>query len=109
MNPIPPQQIIGPDRPRTAALAQRIIESCAFEWDVRPDLVTSKQRDSWIVVPRHAAMALMRERGMTLSEIGKILGRHYASVIHGVRENRRRADHCRKHAEKFENVRNLTK
>lgn len=58
---------------------------CAF-YGVRPYQLRSPKRDASFVRPRQVAMYLLKKRlGLTLSEIGQILGgRDHTTIMHGV-------------------------
>ena len=44
--------------------------------------LTENSRDPEIVTARNACARLLRERGLTLTEIGRLLGRQYSAVVH---------------------------
>ena len=48
------------------------------------DRILSPSRSAPIVRARQACMVLLREAGMSLPEVGKALGRHHSTVIHGL-------------------------
>lgn len=50
----------------------------------------SPQRDRSVAIARHAAMALLRDLGLSLPEIGRVLGRHHSSVHAGLEAGRAR-------------------
>jgi len=57
--------------------------ACSFAAEVGIDVVLSQSRQRSAVIARIAAAALLRERGMSLKQIGRRLGfRHHTSVMY---------------------------
>jgi hypothetical protein len=57
--------------------------ACALAAGARLDLVLSPSRKRCAVIGRIAAAVLLRERGMSLAQIGRRLGfRHHTTVMH---------------------------
>jgi hypothetical protein len=57
--------------------------ACSFAAEVGIDVVLSQSRQRSAVIARIAAAVLLRERGMSLKQIGRRLGfRHHTSVMH---------------------------
>ncbi|BCU77988.1 helix-turn-helix domain-containing protein [Luteolibacter sp. LG18] len=92
------------ERPRTAVRVLAILKACGREWDVAPSLLTGARRQSYITEARHAAMALLREEGLTQEDIGAIFRRDHTTVIHAVRKHGERMRSPR-YAERFARVR----
>jgi len=67
---------------------ERIRETVARRWRVRPDALSSKRRTKDLTVPRQVAMYLIKETlGMSLSGIGAVFGgRDHSTVIHSIRK-----------------------
>jgi chromosomal replication initiator protein len=67
---------------------ERIRETVARRWRVRPDALASKRRTRDLTVPRQVAMYLIKETlGMSLSRIGDVFGgRDHSTVIHSIRK-----------------------
>lgn len=79
------KDIIYPDKPR-AVTPSLIIETTAEYFNIKPDDITSKRRNSEFVQARQIVMYLCRELTDTsFSSIGKLLGKKdHTTVIHGV-------------------------
>jgi hypothetical protein len=57
--------------------------ACAFAADVGIDVVLSPSRKRSAVIARMAAAVMLRDRGMSLKQIGRRLGfRHHSTVMH---------------------------
>jgi hypothetical protein len=57
--------------------------ACAFAAEVGIDVVLSPSRKRSAVIARMAAAVMLRERGMSLKQIGRRLGfRHHSTVMH---------------------------
>ena len=67
---------------------ERIRETVARRWRVRPDALSSKRRTKDLIVPRQVAMYLIKETlGMSLARIGDVFGgRDHSTVIHSIRK-----------------------
>ncbi|GMV05998.1 MAG: hypothetical protein AMXMBFR53_22750 [Gemmatimonadota bacterium] len=67
---------------------ERIQETVARRWRVRPEALASKRRTKDITVPRQVAMYLIKETlGTSLVRIGEIFGgRDHSTVIHSIRK-----------------------
>lgn len=80
------KDIIYPDKPKEIT-PSLIIEVVAAHFDIKPDDITSKKRNSEFVQPRHIAMYLCREMTTTsLVNIGKIMGkRDHTTVMNGIK------------------------
>jgi chromosomal replication initiator protein len=63
-----------------------IIKNICAHYRIRPSQIKGERRDSFLVRPRQIAMYLLkREFGLTLSEIGAVLGgRDHTTVMHGI-------------------------
>lgn len=73
---------------------ERIRETVARRWRVRPDALSSKRRTKDLTVPRQVAMYLIKETlGMSLSRIGDVFGgRDHSTVIHSIRKVEKEMD-----------------
>lgn len=67
---------------------ERIQETVARRWRVRPEALASKRRTKDVTVPRQVAMYLIKETlGTSLVRIGEIFGgRDHSTVIHSIRK-----------------------
>jgi chromosomal replication initiator protein len=67
---------------------ERIQESVARRWRVKPEALASKRRTRDVTVPRQVAMYLIKETlGTPLVRIGQIFGgRDHSTVIHSIRK-----------------------
>ncbi len=62
-----------------------ILEAVAHEYDICPAEITSRTRRQPIAAARQLVMYLLRTTTpLTLEDIGHSLGRHHATVIHGI-------------------------
>jgi chromosomal replication initiation ATPase DnaA len=52
---------------------------------IPPVVILSKERTREVARARHAAMAICRDRGMSLHAIGKAFNRDHTSVLNGLR------------------------
>ncbi|MBQ7360779.1 MAG: chromosomal replication initiator protein DnaA [Lachnospiraceae bacterium] len=79
------KDIIYPDKPKEVT-PQLIINVVSEHFGVKPEDITSKKRNSEVVIPRQVVMYLCREMTATsLQNIGKILGKKdHTTIIHGV-------------------------
>ena len=78
------KDIINPDRPDKIT-PELIIRMVAEHYNVNPEDITSKKRNSEFVLPRQVVMYLCRDLTDTsLANIGKLLGKKdHTTVIHG--------------------------
>ena len=85
--PPPPQQLPEPV-PTTIPTLKEILQAVCREWHVSEIDVRSARRLDSIIIPRHAAMVIMRlitER--STPQIGKVMGdRDHTSVLHALRK-----------------------
>jgi len=67
---------------------ERIRETVARRWRVRPDALSSKRRTKDLTIPRQVAMYLIKETlGISLARIGDVFGgRDHSTVIHSIRK-----------------------
>ena len=71
-----------------------LLEAVAHEYDICPTEITSRTRRQPIAAARQVVMYLLRTTTpLTLEDIGRALGRHHATVIHGVETIDRRRYH----------------
>lgn len=61
---------------------ERLLAVVAFVFRIDPARLASRRRDRATCRARGAAAVLLRERGQTLEEIGRVLGRHHSTVHH---------------------------
>ena len=62
-----------------------ILEAVAHEYDICTAEITSRTRRQPIAAARQLVMYLLRTTTpLTLEDIGRSLGRHHATVIHGI-------------------------
>ncbi|MHB1191623.1 MAG: chromosomal replication initiator protein DnaA [Longimicrobiales bacterium] len=67
---------------------ERIQDTVARRWRVRPEALASKRRTKDVTVPRQVAMYLIKEAlGTSLVQIGEFFGgRDHSTVIHSIRK-----------------------
>lgn len=67
---------------------ERIRETVARRWRVRPEALASKRRTKDLTVPRQVAMYLIKEKlGTSLVQIGEFFGgRDHSTVIHSIKK-----------------------
>lgn len=64
---------------------ENIIQAVCSFYGIKPTQLRGSGREQRVVIPRHVCMFLLKERGLTFSEIGNLLGgRDHTTVIHGV-------------------------
>jgi len=81
--------VLGRDRDEGPILSpERIRETVARRWRVRPEALASKRRTKDLTVPRQVAMYLIKEAlGTSLVRIGELFGgRDHSTVIHSIRK-----------------------
>lgn len=62
-----------------------VLEAVAAEYDIHPLEITSRTRRQPVALARQVVFYILRSTtSLTLSAIGEALGRHHATVIHGV-------------------------
>ena len=62
-----------------------VIDTVCDYHNVKPTQLKGKKRDAFLVKPRHICMFLLKEAGLTYSEIGNQLGgRDHTTVMHAV-------------------------
>lgn len=66
------------------ALLKACCAWAAVEFGVRIDEIMSSLRKPRVVQARWAVMGLLRQRGYSHSEIGRLLDRDHTTVMHGV-------------------------
>lgn len=86
------------------ANATLIIDTCARHWDVPVSMLYDAARLQLYVLPRRAAMALMRDvLGLSLSTIGFILGhRDHTTVLYGLARHEETYEARRDYAAKYD-------
>lgn len=78
------KDIISPDSPNVIT-PEFIIQIVCNKFDVTPEEVKSSKRNSYINEPRQIIMYLCRKyTGISLVELGKLLGRDHSTIISGV-------------------------
>lgn len=75
---------------KTHAAMRQWSEAC----DIPLDVLLGQSREAWIVEARQGLMWVLRKRlGLSYPEIGRVMKRDHATVMHGVKaEERRRAE-----------------
>lgn len=53
----------------------------AREFDITPDIIRGHARDSELMGPRTVVARVLRERGLSLSVIGRLMSRDHSSVM----------------------------
>lgn len=71
-------------------LVETAVDACAKHFGVKPEDVMGRQRYPEIVAARHTAWALLRRRGMGLSQIARAFGVDHTSVLHGAEQGEKR-------------------
>lgn len=65
--------------------AECIVADVARAFDVTPGEMVQHYRDRRLAYPRFAAYRLLRDRGLTTPQIGRMLGkRDHSTIIHGL-------------------------
>ena len=84
--------------------AALIVNTCARHWDVRVSMLYDVARLQIYVLPRRAAMALMRDLlGLSLSTIGFILGhRDHTTVLSGLARHEETYEARRDYAARYD-------
>lgn len=78
------RDIISPDSPNVIT-PEFIIQIVCNKFDVTPEEIKSSKRNSYINEPRQIIMYLCRKyTGISLVELGKLLGRDHSTIISGV-------------------------
>lgn len=78
------RDIIAPDSPNVIT-PEFIIHIVCNKFDVTPEEIKSSKRNSYINEPRQIIMYLCRKyTGISLVELGKLLGRDHSTIISGV-------------------------
>ena len=78
-----PARPAGGDRDRAPlAGAQAIVERVARAYALTPEKLLSGDRHALLVEARRVAMQLLRERGMDVVTIGRVIGRDHSTVLH---------------------------
>lgn len=73
-----------PDVTHSQPTPNQVIAAVARVHELPLARLLSSQRDQHLVAARHAAMALLREIGLTLPEIGRALNRDHSTIHHGL-------------------------
>ena len=77
-----------PDR---RASIKEIIAAVAAEYGVPASAIVGNSRLSVVTVPRQEAMRRAKEAGLTLAQIGRLMGgRDHTTVMHGIKRARER-------------------
>ena len=74
-------------------VAERVLAAVAAEFGIDVEMLHSRTRRQPIATARQVAIYILRNTtDLTLTEIGDLVGRHHATVIHAIRsmEGRRR-------------------
>lgn len=76
-----------------SARARDVIAEVAREHEVTPEQVMGRSVHRHVVRARWAAMARLREAGLSYPRIGRILGRDHSTVMYGIRRHAGLAAH----------------
>lgn len=68
-------------------MRREIIHQCAEVFNVHPRDLLSHSRFEFLLGPRFALYAALRQRGSTYSQIGRWLNRDHSTVIYGIRRS----------------------
>jgi chromosomal replication initiation ATPase DnaA len=68
------------------SLMEQITEAVAAEHGVLPSELRGPSRFAQFIEPRRRVWAELRERGYSLSQIGRFFGRDHTTIMHGIRE-----------------------
>ena len=71
--------------------APSVIHAVAVAHGISVADMTGHRRFMRLARPRHEAMYLLRQMGMTLKEIGMFLNRDHSTIIYGIRRWEERA------------------
>lgn len=67
------------------AKVDTIIDNVCEVFDVKKKALMGKERPKRLALVRHVAMYLCRDAGYSFPQIGKIFGRHHATIIYACR------------------------
>ena len=68
------------------AAAQNVLISVAFAYGTSVEKIRSDSRRANVTAARQAAAWLLRQRGMSLTDIGRALNRDHTTVLYAVRK-----------------------
>ena len=75
----------GAKKRTQAASPDAVIEAACNYYNIKTTQIKGSKRDASLVRARHICMYLLKEQGLTLVEIGNLLGgRDHTTVMHGV-------------------------
>lgn len=67
------------------------VEQVGRRFGVAPQEILGPFRDQRIVVARHAAFSELRDAGLTLPRIAKVMNRDHTTVMYGIRRHAERS------------------
>lgn len=71
----------------------RVLQEVCDEYDVTPVEIISTSHSKRVVVPRHKLYwRLVKECGLSNSEVGRLLHRDHSTIIVGIRQHQRRME-----------------
>jgi len=73
----------------TQSITIRLVSAAADHAGLDPCEIVSKSRAVPLCEARWACWLVMRERGLTLNEIGRPFARNHGSVLHGLKSARK--------------------
>ena len=69
----------------STAVAREVIAQVSVETGVAVDLIIGENRRPKTARARHIVCQRLRERGYSLSKIGKLMQRHHTTILHSLR------------------------
>jgi len=86
--------------------AECIVNDVAMAFDVLPGDIVSQSRLRRYAYPRFAAYRLLRERGLSLPQIGRMIGyRDHSTICHGIAQAKKLALTDAEFAARYEEAR----
>lgn len=80
-----------PAMPERRTRVREIIAAVAAEYGVPASAIVGNSRLSVVTVPRQEAMRRAKDAGLSLSQIGRLMGgRDHSTVMHGIKRARER-------------------
>lgn len=65
---------------------RRTLETVAEAYQVSIEDVRGVSREHFLIEPRWVVCWCLRERGLSLPDIAKVMNRHHSSILHGLRQ-----------------------
>lgn len=69
----------------STAVAREVVAQVAAETGVAVELITGENRRPKTARARHIVCQRLRERGYSLTKIGRLMQRHHTTVLHSLR------------------------